>query len=72
MFDKFFVKLTVRNAKSLLAGLLIEKFAFQAIMKAECADSRSWAMQQVNIDQLCTLFGFALQRMKHPDVIFFS
>lgn len=37
-------------------------------MKAEMADTRSWAMQMLSIDKLSTLLLSALQRMKHPDV----
>ncbi|WAR17814.1 PKCB1-like protein [Mya arenaria] len=35
------------------------------IMRAECVDTRSKAMEMLTIDQLCTLLKYALDRMKH-------
>lgn len=37
----------------------------EKVMRAECIDTRSKAMQMLTVDQLCTLLKYALQRMKH-------
>ncbi|XP_052763321.1 protein kinase C-binding protein 1-like isoform X2 [Mya arenaria] len=37
----------------------------EKIMRAECVDTRSKAMEMLTIDQLCTLLKYALDRMKH-------
>ncbi|XP_060590917.1 MYND-type zinc finger-containing chromatin reader ZMYND8-like isoform X3 [Ruditapes philippinarum] len=37
----------------------------EKIMRAECVDTRSKAMEMLTIEQLCTLLKYALERMKH-------
>ena len=37
-------------------------------MRAECIDTRSKAIQMLTLDQLCTLFKYAIERMKHEGV----
>jgi hypothetical protein len=37
-------------------------------MRAECVDTRSSAMSIISVDTLCSLLGFALERMKHQGV----
>ena len=38
-------------------------------MKAECVDTQSKAMRLLSLDQLCMVLKFALQRLKHSQVI---
>ena len=38
------------------------------VMRAECIDTRSKAIQMLTLDQLCTLFKYAIERMKHEGV----
>ena len=40
----------------------------QKVMSAECIDTRSKAIQMLTLDQLCTLFKYAIERMKHEGV----
>ncbi|CAG2217408.1 Protein kinase C-binding protein 1 [Mytilus edulis] len=37
----------------------------EKIMRAECVDTQSMAMSMITVDTLCSLLGFALERMKH-------
>ncbi|ELT95529.1 hypothetical protein CAPTEDRAFT_219104 [Capitella teleta] len=39
----------------------------EAMMKAECLDTRSKAMSMVNVDTLCILLTYAMERMKHSE-----
>ena len=50
---------------------MCDNFFFQKIMRAECVDTRSKAMEMLTIEQLCTLLKYALERMKHAGVRYF-
>ena len=40
----------------------------QKVMRAEIIDTRSKAIQMLTLDQLCTLFKYAIERMKREGV----